>query len=227
MIYQLPLYAEILLLALRDKEGTISPFIQYQFALGGAILAELLLQSKIVLDDPKRKKISLKDSTPTGDDILDECLLKIQNSKRQARAETWIQRFAHIKKLKHRIAGKLCQQGILKEDEDKVLLIFSRKIYPEINPEPEQRLINTIQTAVYSTNNDVDARIVVLLSLIKSTNMLNSVLDKADQKKYKLRIDQIIKGEVIGQAAKEAIEAVQAAVVVACIVPVIASSAAH
>ena len=40
---RLTLHEEILLLALRDEEGTIASGTNYSYALGGAILAELIL----------------------------------------------------------------------------------------------------------------------------------------------------------------------------------------
>ena len=41
------LHEEILLLALKDEEGTIASGTTYEFAAGGAILAELLLQKRV------------------------------------------------------------------------------------------------------------------------------------------------------------------------------------
>jgi hypothetical protein len=43
MSYSIHLHEEIMLLALRDKEGTVAAGAMYQYAIGGAILAELLL----------------------------------------------------------------------------------------------------------------------------------------------------------------------------------------
>ena len=43
--HSLFLHEEILLLALRDEEGTIAGAM-YQYAIGGALLAELLLQTR-------------------------------------------------------------------------------------------------------------------------------------------------------------------------------------
>ena len=41
------LYEEIMLLALRDREGTIFSGTMYNFAIGGAVLAELLMAKRI------------------------------------------------------------------------------------------------------------------------------------------------------------------------------------
>ena len=49
-------------------------------------------------------------------------------------------------------------------------------------------------------------------------------IDKKELKSRKQRIEQIVNGELAGKAAKEAIEAMQAAVMVAAIMPAIISS---
>ena len=76
------LHEEVLLLALRDEEGTIAPGTMYQYAIGGAVLAELMLQSRIGVDESGRKTLAkVLDSTPTGAPLLDEFLTKMRDSK--------------------------------------------------------------------------------------------------------------------------------------------------
>jgi Golgi phosphoprotein 3 len=216
------LYEEILLLALRDEEGTIVSGTMYQYAIGAALLAELLLSKRIEVEQPgkrKRKLVSPVSSTPLGDPLIDECLEKIFVAKRRAALQTWVSRFAGIKNLKNRVAQQLCRHGILRADEDKVLLIFTRKIYPEINPEPERELIQRMRYAVLTDTDDINPRTVVLLSLASSTGLLKMVFNKKELKERKVRIKRIVNGEITGKAVTEAIQAMQAAVMVACIMP--------
>ncbi|MCK5407430.1 MAG: GPP34 family phosphoprotein, partial [Candidatus Krumholzibacteria bacterium] len=149
-----PLYLqeEIMLLTLRDKEGTIASGTNYQYAIGGAVLAELLLRNRVTVDEEKRKKrfLRLVDSTPLGDPVIDECIQKVKTAKRRAQLQAWVSRFAGVKNAKHRVAEKLCRRGILRADEDKVLMIFSRKIYPEIDPEPEREIIDRLSDAIFT-----------------------------------------------------------------------------
>ena len=126
----------------------------------------------------------------------------------------WVSRFAHVKKLKHKLAKQLCKRGILRSDEDKVLLVFSRKIYPEINPEPERQIMGRLRDAIFTDTDQVEPRTTVLLSLAKSTGVLKANFDKKKLKTRKDRIDRIINGEVTGKATKEAIDAMNAAVMV-------------
>ncbi|MFQ5627741.1 MAG: GPP34 family phosphoprotein [bacterium] len=219
------LHEEIMLLALRDREGTVEFGSMYQYAIGGAILAELLLTKRIAVDESRRKKLAnVLPAEAPGDPVIDECYAKIKNAKRRATLETWVSRFANLRDLKHRVAKQLCRRGILRADEDKVLLIFTRKIYPEVNPEPERAIIQRLRTAIFTDTADLDARTVILLSLAKSADLLKFHFDKKELKTRKDRIKRIVNGEIAGSATKGAIEAMQAAVMVATIIPAIVAS---
>jgi len=211
-----------MLLALRDEEGTIASGTMYQYAIGAAILSELLLNKRIAVEESKKKKlVNLVSSQPLGEALIDQCLEKISNAKRRASLQTWVSRFAGVKNLKHRVALQLCERGILRASEDKILLLFTRKIYPEVNPEPERKLIERLRQAIFTDSRDIDPRTVVLVSLANSTGLLKVVFDKKELKVRKARIKEISNGEITGKAAKEAIAAMQAAVMVCCIMPAV------
>lgn len=222
------LHEEVMLLALRDEEGTIASGTMYQYAIGAAVMAELLLNQRVVVHQSgKRKIVDLVSSTPLGEPLLDDGLEKIGAAKRRAGLQTWVSRLSTVKNLKHRVARQLCRRGILRADEDKVLLLFTRKIYPEVDPEPEQRLIERLRQAIFGDTADVDPRTVVLVSLANAAGLLKVVFDKKLLKARKARIEQIINGEITGRAAQEAIQAMQAAVMVACIMPAIMTTTMH
>lgn len=222
----LHIYEEILLLALRDEKGTTHFGINYQFAMAGAIVAELLLEKYIKVEiSGKKKFLKSTNSKPTGDAILDECIEKLNIAKRRAQVGIWVQRFSNLKRLKHRAAENLCKKGILKMEEDKVLLFFSRKVYPEINHKPEKQILDKLYQAIFTDKNDIDAETVILVSICNSTGMLKPLFDKHRLKERNNRIKEITSGNIVGQATKEAIEAMQAAVMVATM-PVVAVSSA-
>ena len=213
------LHEEVMLLALRDREGTLEYGAGYRHALAGAIIAELLLGRRIALEDERKKIVNLVSSEPFGDEVLDECLEKIASAKRRARLQNWFCRFAQMSRLHHRVAGSLCARGILRANDDTVLLIFKRKVYPELDPLPERKLITRLRNAIFGESRTLDPRTAVLISLADSTRLLPIVFDKKELKARKQRIKQITEGELIGKAAREAIKAAQAAVVITCIMP--------
>ncbi len=218
---RLPLHEELMLLALRDEEGTIAPGTMYQHAIAGAILSELMLRGRIGIDETGRKKLAkVLDTKPTGAPLLDECLARIAEDKPRS-LETWVGKFAAIKDLKHRVAERLCDRGILREEEGKILIVFSRRTYPETDPRPEKEIVDRLREAIFTDTRDVDPRTVVLISLANNAEILRVVFDKKELRQRKQRIEQLVNGEIIGRAAKEAIEAMQTAVMVAVIMPIV------
>jgi hypothetical protein len=224
------LHEEVMLLALRDKEGTVEYGTCYRFALGGAILAELLLEGRLAIDETRKKRplIDLVSSAPLGAPVIDECLEKVATAKRRAAPQTWVSRFASIKGLRDRVAQRLCNRGILRMDEKKVLLLFTRKIYPELDPRPEREMVGRLDRAIFRETGDVAPRTVVLVSLADATGLLKVAFDKKKLKARKKRIEQIVNGEASGKATRDAIQAMQAAVAVACVMPAVtATTIAH
>lgn len=221
------LHEEVMLLAIKDETGTIGTGVHYQYAIGGAIIAELLLTNRIRVDESKRRKlVSLVDASPLYDPLLDECLEKLRLGKRRSSLQNLVSKFAHTKNLKHRVARQLCKKGILRADEDKVLLIFTRKIYPEVNPEPEDKLIARLREAIFTELSEVDPRTSVLISIAKNADLLKMAFDRKELKKRKNRIEQIINGDLAGKATQEAIQAMQTAVMIAAVMPAIIAATA-
>lgn len=228
----LHLHEEILLLALRDEKGTIeSRAGMYQFALGGAIFAELLLEGKLRLTGEGRKtRVEAAGRGKLHDDLLDECLELVRASKRSRRPQEWVSRFANLRRLKHRVAEGLCRKGILKDSRDKVLLIFTRKIYPTVDPVPERSLRARIRRAVRSESRSLKPRTAILLALAQATGLLKVLFDRHELKERKRRLEAIRKGALIGSATSEAVraaQAAQAAAMVAISAAVTASTVVH
>jgi len=158
--------------------------------------------------------------------LLDECVQKVRDAKRRQQLQTWVSRFSGVKKLKHRVAQNLVRKRILELEEGLILGLFTRKVYPEINPKPEEEIRERLRRAIFTDETDLDPRTVVLLSLAKNANLLKVAFPKKELKSRKKRIEAVVNGDVAGKATKEAIEAMQAAVFVATILPAITTTAA-
>ena len=214
------LHEEITLLALQEEKGTFALEAKYLYAIGAAILAELLLSNLISVEEMKKKLVNPISTTPIGAPVIDECLEKITSAKRRASLRDWVLRFARMTDFKHRVASQLCSRGILQATEDKVLFIFKRKLYSQINPQPRKNLVERLRLAIFTDTGDVEPRTVILVSLMNSAGLLEMVFNKKDLKDRETRIEQIINGEATGPAAKEAIAAMQTAVMATVIMPI-------
>ena len=201
---------ELLLLALRDEEGTISAAM-YPYALAGAILAELMLHERIRVEDSKQKMVHVLSDLPLGDPLLDECLATIAKAERPDSLADWVERFTAIRHLKDRVAEGLCERGILRAEKGTFLFVFPKVTYPEVDHGPEGKILQRLQFAIFSEVEEIDTRTAVLLSLASSTGMLPTIFDPKELKPRQEHIDQVTQGEQVGQAAKEAIDAMQAA----------------
>ena len=147
---ELFLHEQLMLLSLKEKEGTLLGGTHYHFAIGGAVLAELLMSGRIDLEAGKKQdKVRVVDAQPSGDPVLDETIEEIATAKRPRSMQDWVTRVANSKELKHRVARQLCRRGILRTDEDKILWIFTRKIYPELDPGPERALMSRLESVLF------------------------------------------------------------------------------
>ncbi len=213
------LHEELLLLALKDAKGTIESQAQmYAYALGGAILAELFLAERITVSNDKKKLVDFVPGPLLREPLLDECLELIASAKRRRRAGDWVARLARIRNLKDRVAQGLCRKRILDASEDKVLWLFTRKLYPQRDPAPEQQIVERLRQAIFGDDARIDARTAILLALAQGTGMLGIHFERKELKRRKARIGGIAEGQLLGTATQEAVQAAQAAVIAACTV---------
>lgn len=223
MTRELRLYEELMLLALKEEKGTILvEFVEY--AMSAAILSELIIEKRIVIDDSKKQFVQIRDSESVHDPIIDEAFDLIRSSKKVRRLQDWTTRIASIKELRHKIAKQLVDKNILIADTDKILLLFTRRIYPELNPIPEQEIRRQMEHAIFNESDNLDERLTILIALADSINLLPKIFDKKEVKRYKDRIKAIVNGERTSKAAKETIEAIQTAIIIASILPAIIAS---
>ena len=204
----LHLHEQLLLLALRDRKGTPESGSDYRaYALGGAILAELALTGCIRIDEGRR---ALVEEVPGADRprnaILAEAFGMVQGRRRRRRASGWVPTFAGIRDVWHRTALDLCRRGILRKSESQVLLVFSRKTYPTLDPGPERDLLRRMREAI-SGDGEIEAGLGVVIGAAHSTGLLKTHFDKKLLSSRKYRLERIAEGRhlrVMGHEGGEA-----------------------
>lgn len=222
----LHIYEEIMLLAFRDKEGTLE-ISHYEYVLAGALLADLLLSQTIKIDDTKQKHILLETDGFVENAVLDECIEMVRQSKKPQSLKNWVSLFAHIKHLKEKVAQQLVERGILEADKTKFLKLIPMKVYPEVDPEPEKEIIERLHTAIFTDVEDVDARTSALISLASGTKLLRYTFGRKEINSRKDRIQNIANGDLTSKATQEVIQTIRAMVAIsAAITSTIAISSA-
>lgn len=216
------LHQQVLLLALDDDKGTFHNATLYQYALAGAVVAELLLSNKIEIEGDKSLK--LIDEKPFGDLTLDRWLIEIKAAKKAYSAKSLINKIACRTKFKDEIAQELCKQGVLNKETDKVLFFFNRTIYPERNSQPEKRLIQQLEQAIFGNQSQIEPRTAIMVALAHASGLLDNLFGKPALKQRKLRIEEIANGALVNQATKTAIQEFHTLMLVTCIMPAVTAS---
>jgi len=225
--HDLRLHEQILLLALRDEHGGVeSRAGMLSLALGGALLAELSLDGHIDVGADKKKLVDAADRSLTGDVLLDEALGRVKQAKRRRSASRWVSNFAGMRRLRHRVAEGLCRRGVLRDSEQKILLLFTRKLYPTIDPAPERALVAALRRAVLDDGEVADPRTAMLVALGHATGLLRVHLDRKTLRARKARLERFTNGDLVGGATRDAVVATQVAVTAAVTAAVVASTTA-
>ncbi|MBL9124920.1 MAG: GPP34 family phosphoprotein [Planctomycetaceae bacterium] len=216
----LRLHEQLALLALDEKRGVFTTQ-NVNLALAGGLFAELLLEQRIAVDSEKQRLVDVIDASPVDHPLLNECLEQMVAAQRRTTAVGWISRWANDCRLPHRIAERLCEQGILRPERVTQLFIFTRRTYPEVNPRPELELRQRLREAIFADAIELDARSAALIALADCVGMLQHVFAREDLKPHQRRLEQIRGGDVAAVATREAIAESEAAVAVACMMPAI------
>lgn len=207
-VNSLRIHEKALLLILKDQEGTPA-VLDHRRVLAGAILSELFLEGRL-RSKGKGRAVYVADDSPTGDDILDDCVRRIASESVQYPTMRWIGAFSAIADLMHRVARQLCRRGILREDEAKVAFFFTRKVYPEVDPEPEAALVAELEEAIFTDIDEIAPHTAALVALGNATGLLGATFPRRRLWARRERLHAISRGEVCAAFA-EAQDAMAAA----------------
>jgi Golgi phosphoprotein 3 len=219
----LTLAEELLLLAVDDEKGNVlsASSMGLDYGLSGAVLMELILRDKVRSEG---KKLIVVDSGPTGDDILDEALTRIQQAKRPRNTESWVSKMTGVvKNLRGRLLDRLIENGILRKEEHRILWVIPSKRYPTDDASPENEIRLRIRSVVLGQEKS-DARMTVLISLINACDLVSEVFTKEERKSAKKRIKEISEGEHLGKAVSETVAGIQVALMASIIATTVVTS---
>ena len=208
------LLAEDLLLLLTDDETgkLVVSGTEMDIALGGAQLVELSMSGHVDVDE--RKRLAVRDSTPTGDPILDRSLATVREREGK-KPSSEIGRLG--KGLRAELYERLAGSGILRAEEGKVLGLFPTTKWPTSSADHEAAVRRAI-TAALVQGTTPEARDGALISLLHALRSTHKVVDpKAHDLKRKdldRRAKEVAEGGWASKAVREAIDAMMAAVMV-------------
>lgn len=208
----LTLFEELFLLTIRDDKIVVDPPKRGKFRSGlvGAMLAELVLQGKLKINEAHR--LELVDATNTGDEILDKTLLDLQVSERPRKATFWVETLSSgSKKLQKRLFERLVSNGVFAREEDTLRWMIPSQVYPDKTASAKYCLKSHLR-AIALADGEADVRSLTLLNLLKSSNLHKCLFTKDEQREARHKIHEKFVAEAFNNPAVQGIEEILSAV---------------
>ncbi|MFW5731564.1 MAG: GOLPH3/VPS74 family protein [Desulfonatronovibrionaceae bacterium] len=196
---------EILLLALDDKKGVIKPLPCHsmRFALTGAILMELAFAYRI---DTDLETLTVVNTEPTGEEILDQALARLQDSDVPRSTEFWLNDLAwNTPNLKDKVLQRLVDKNVLKLENKKILWFFEARRYPIMDDQNIREVKSRLREIIL--NREVPSpRDAVLISLIQSCTLFNEIFTPEELEKVMPWISKLASLDLIGREVNQSIK---------------------
>jgi hypothetical protein len=208
------LVEDLLLLLMDNATGkAVLDRTRLERALAGAVLVELAMAERLAPAPPggdvKPGRIVVRDAAPLGDGLLDEALARLAGKpSRPARAVEKL-----VKGLRQAVLTRLVEAGLVREEHRRVLGVFPTTAWPALRPEHEARVRSALR-AVLVDGVAPDARTAALVALLTAVDAVPKVLPVADRRALVRRARAVAQGDWAGRAVREAVDAINAAVVV-------------
>ena len=216
----LTFYEEIMVLLLHDENGTFLPVSEHTLnrALTGAVLMDLAFANRI---DTDQERLTVIDSSATGDPLLDRTLARIAGEKAVSDPRTWIEALSaeeasaeQALTIRGAALDKLVERGVLERREEKFLWVFRSRRYPTIDGRIEQEAKKRIADVLF-TDEIPDPKDVALICLVDSCNVLQTIFSKREIDRAGSRIEQLRKMDLIGREMARAIADIERAIAIA------------
>lgn len=208
---------ELLLISLNDKKGTIlnSASSALRYGLAGALLVELTLMNRLMLQN---KKVIVNDEKSVKDELLNDIFQLIKNDPKSRSPKYWVTRLdGKVGRLKNKLFDRLSNKGIVGKEERQFLGMIPYIRYPLKNEEVKEVIKKKIREGILDEDGNMDDDVAVLGSLVFACNLVNEVFPADERRIARKRLKQIAKEEVYGKAVSETVQAMQVAIMASVI----------
>ncbi len=174
----------------------------FDIIIASSILVELLLLHRI---DSDEKYIFMDKTDKVGDELLDGIIDEIVEYNGSRRIEEWISSLSiQGQYFRDEIITSLVRKGVLKIENEQVFWFFSKRKYPLVGEEELEEVQARIRKLVFG-NELPGERDMVIVSILKNSNLLGTVFTTEEIAANTERINQIAKMDFIGQSIAHAL----------------------
>jgi hypothetical protein len=209
---------DLLLLLTDDRTGRpVVDATRRDIAVAGAVIAELATSGRLqAVSSPglfSRTALRIVDTSPLGEDVLDEALRRAAGPGSASPAAV----LNRVRKgLRERLYERLAARGVLSAEKGRVLGIFPTTVWRAVDSAHEAEVRRAL-VEVLITGRSPTPREASLVALLAAVDAVPKVLagTGVPNRALKARAEQVAADDVGGEAARRAIEAVQASMVAA------------
>lgn len=216
---------KLYLLSVNLEKGGIlfSAGTAFNYASVGALILELVLEKKIVVEDKRVKILNVNSKNALHRFMLE----KIKKAKKSCKLSRWIHKFNFsFKHIRREIESGLVQKRLIRLEEKRFLFFRWKKPYL-LNKQVVFKLQSGIENQIF--NGAESEENILLLSLIKPAGLLKKVVpDKTKRKIAGKKLKQMMEENQVSEAVSAAVAAAHAvAVSVAASSAAVAASASR
>ena len=206
----LTLAEAMLLLSLNEKRKTVAlpASTNFSYMLAGSLLAQLRLQGLIDLNEDK---VVVKPDTPPADNTLENELLDdILRSDRPRKITHWVNRFgSRGRKLQKQILENLIGKGVLKKEQKRYLWVIPYAEYAQQDASAKYWWKQHLRGIVLA-GEAAGEQAIAMLNLLKAGDLLDHLFTSDEIKYARKQVDNLVEGEVFGQAVNDILEEIAA-----------------
>lgn len=208
----LTLYEELQLLSIHEDQGIFigSALDGLKPGLVGAVLAELAITGKICSTNNHR--LTVADSNPTADPILDGALIAMQTSDKERKFGYWLNSlYPKPEKLRKKITKSLVQKGILTQEDEDLVWVIPSPLHPEISASAKYAVVQHLRGIVLAKE-PAGPREIAFLSLVSACGLLDLVFLRDERKIANQYINELVVGEAMKDPLLETIQEIDSAI---------------
>lgn len=200
---------ELLLLSVHEAKGTFigSTFERLKAGLAGAILAELALAEKIQVSPNHR--LRLVDDSQANDDVLNDALAILKESKRERKLGYWINTLGQRnEKIRKQVIAGLLRKGVASQDDERLVWVVPSPLQPETKSSTKY-LLNKRLRGLVLAQEETQPSDIVLLSLVRACGLLDLVFLSDERKLAGKIINELFYGKAINDPVIQAIQEIE------------------
>ena len=178
------------------------------YAFAGAALMDLAKERRI---DTDLKTLTVLDSTPLGNDILDPLLAAISMADSEADTVFWIERFSSpeiVNRIRRQVAERLIRRDILNKDPGGTLFLNEQvkltRRYPGINLPLGQDVVLRVMNVIFSEDIPSPDE-AMLIALADACRIFERILGKSEVEERRERIALVRGLDLLGLSVRNAI----------------------